>query len=393
MVSGGSMETDKNKAKTSQKSYRSLADRIALVLLCALVGFGAGWLSFGVRARELDGSQELNTQIVSSESELNEQIATGVGPSVVSIDVTSTEQGGYFFQDTESQSAGTGIIISADGYVVTNKHVIPETATQVSVTLSDGTRYEDVTVIGRDPRNSVDIAFLKINGAKDLKPAKLGDSANVKVGEKVIAIGNALGQFQNTVTTGVISGLSRPIEASDGSGGGTESLTNLFQTDAAINPGNSGGPLVNMNSEVIGINTAVAGGAENIGFAIPINDVKGTIATVLDKGKIEVPYLGVRYIELTDDIAYELNLDTKRGAYVWSGRSSRPAVVPGSPADKAGIKEKDIITKVGEYTIDESTSLPSAVSRYRVGDIVPLVVVRDGKEMTIPVTLEAAPLN
>ena len=257
------------------------------------------------------------------------------------------------------------------------------------MTLSDGTTYDNVTVVGRDPRDSVDIAFLKIKDVNNLTPAKLGDSSKVRVGEKVVAIGNALGQFQNTVTTGVISGLSRPIVAGDGSAGGTESLTNLFQTDAAINPGNSGGPLVNVNSEVIGINTAVAGqGAQNIGFAIPIDDVKGLISGVLETGKLQVPYLGVRYIQLDEDIAYEFNLDTTEGAYIWSGRDGAVTILPGSPAEKAGLKEKDIIVKVNDISINQNVN---ALSNFRVGEVVTLTVVRDGQEITVPVTLEAAP--
>jgi serine protease Do len=211
----------------------------------------------------------------------------------------------------------------------------------------------------------------------------------VEVGDKVIAIGNALGQFQNTVTAGIISGFGRDVTAGDATGAGAESLNDLFQTDAAINQGNSGGPLVNINGDVIGINTAVAGGAQNIGFAIPINDVKGLITGVLEKGELVQPYLGVRYISLTDDAAYELNLSTKRGAYLAPG--DQPAVLPGSPADKAGLREKDIITKVNGIKIDDKTSLTSALSRFQVSDEVTLTVVRDGKTQQVKVTLEAAP--
>lgn len=387
------MEKEKRiKKPVEQKSPKGLVEKLLLIMACAVVGFGAGWLAVGARGDTLSNNEQLQQQIVSSESELNATIAENVSASVVSIDVTSTEQGGYFFQDYQSASAGTGIIISKDGYIVTNKHVIPDTATEVSVTLSDGTTYDNVTVVGRDPRESVDIAFLKIKDVNNLTPAKLGDSSKIRVGEKVVAIGNALGQFQNTVTTGVISGLSRPIVAGDGSAAGTESLTNLFQTDAAINPGNSGGPLVNVNSEVIGINTAVAGeGAQNIGFAIPIGDVKGLIAGVLATGKLQVPYLGVRYIQLNKDIAYEFNLDTTEGAYIWSGRDGAVTILPGSPADKAGLREKDIITKVNETAIDQDTSLVNALSGFRVSELVTLTVIRDGQEIKVPVTLEAAP--
>ena len=365
-----------------------------LVVLSLGAGFGGSWIFKVVDSGKNHSiSQATQTQIVSSESDLNATVVKNVSPSVVSINVTSQNTySDWFFGSgtTGSESAGTGIIISEDGYIVTNKHVIPTNARSVNVTLSDGTVYENVEVIGRDPRTSVDIAFLKIKDAKGLTPAKLGDSSSVRVGEKVIAIGNALGQFQNTVTTGVISGIGRPITAGDGMN--SENLTNLFQTDSAINPGNSGGPLVNVNSEVIGINTAVAGNAQNIGFAIPINDVKGTLAGVLKKGKLEVPYLGVRYVDLTEELAKQLDLEQTKGAYIYASANQR-AIVQGSPAEKAGLKKGDIITKINDITLDKNNGLSNTVSKYAVGEGVTLKVIRDGKEQTIIVTLEAAPVQ
>lgn len=364
-----------------------------LVAISAVAGFGGSWVFSVVKPTKIANTTESQTQIVSSESELNATIAKNVSPSVVSINVTSTSTfNDWFFGSgsRDSESAGTGIIISEDGYIITNKHVIPSNATSVSVTLSDGTVYEDVTVVGRDPRTSVDIAYLKIRDAKGLTPAKLGDSSKVRVGEKVVAIGNALGQFQNTVTTGVISGLGRPITAGDGST--TENLSNLFQTDSAINPGNSGGPLVNVNSEVIGINTAVAGNAQNIGFAIPINDVKGSLAGVLKNNKLEVPYLGVRYVDLTEELAKQLDLEQTKGAYIYASANQR-AIVQGSPAEKAGLQKGDIITNINDITLDKSNGLATTVSRFSVGEGVTLKVLRDGKEKTIIVTLEAAPVQ
>ncbi len=374
-------------------------NRIALLLLaCLSAGFVGGW--FGNSARpetSLQSSNQAQREVISSEGQLISSIAKDVGESVVSIDVQSQSAGQDFFgysRSVEQQSAGTGFIISSDGVVVTNRHVIPRGTTGISVTLSDGTKLDNVEVIGRTlDSDSLDVAFLKITDkkGKTLKPAVLGDSSKVEVGNRVIAIGNALGQFQNTVTSGIISGYGRDIVAGGVYGGDQESLTNLFQTDAAINEGNSGGPLVNTNSEVIGINTAVAAGqAQNIGFAIPINDIKGLITSVLEKGKLEKPYMGVRYVSLTDDLAYELNLETKRGAYLApAGQTGQPTVLPDSPAAKAGLKEKDIITKVGNTNIDEKTSLNSALSKSKVGDTVTLTVLRDGKQQTIKVTLAA----
>jgi serine protease Do len=226
---------------------------------------------------------------------------------------------------------------------------------------------------------------------KNLVPAAIGDSSKMKVGDKVIAIGNALGQFQNTVTTGIISGFGRDVTAGDQSGAqSAENLTDLFQTDAAINEGNSGGPLVNINGEVIGINTAVASNAQNIGFAQPINDLKAMISSVLDSGQLQQPYLGVRYVSLTNDLAHQFNLKVNRGAYVVAS-NNEPAVLSGSPAERAGIKDHDTITKVNNQTIDDKTSLTSALSKYKVGDTVTLTIVREGKTTTLKATLGNAP--
>lgn len=366
-----------------------------LVLVSTAAGFVGGWIGSEARHSERV-NDSTGQQIISTESELISKIAKEAGPSVVSISVmTNTTQQGFFgLEQGQEEFAGTGFIMSDDGLVVTNRHLVPAGDAQVTVTLSDGTELTDVEVVGRtNDGDPLDIAFLKINDkkGKQLKPVTLGDSAQMEVGERVVAIGNALGQFQNSVTTGIISGYGRDIEASDGSGFNTESLQNLFQTDAAINQGNSGGPLVNADGEVIGVNTAVAGeGAENIGFAIPINDVKGLIEGVLKTGELERPYLGVRYAMLTDDIAYTYNLDTKRGAYVIGG-SGTPAIVPDSPADKAGLQEKDVITKINGRAVNEDNSLVSLISQYGVGEKVSLTIVRDGEEQKIDVTLEATP--
>jgi serine protease Do len=264
----------------------------------------------------------------------------------------------------------------------------------VSVTLSDGTTYDSVQVVGRTAdTSSQDIAFLRVNDlkGKTLTPVILGDSSKMQVGDRVIAIGNALGQFQNTVTSGIISGYGRDLTAGDQSGAQSdENLTDLFQTDAAINEGNSGGPLVNIDGEVIGVNTAIASDAQNIGFAQPINDLKGLINSVLQGGKLQQPYLGVHYVSLTNDLAKEFKLKVTRGAYVNSG-SDQAAVVSGSPADRAGLKDHDVITKVNNITIDDKTSLTAALSRFKVGDKVTLTLSRDGKTITKDAVLGALP--
>jgi serine protease Do len=212
----------------------------------------------------------------------------------------------------------------------------------------------------------------------------------MEVGDLVIAIGYALGEFENTVTSGIISGLGRPVTAGDSGGGSTESLTNLFQTDAAINPGNSGGPLLNSSGEVIGINTAIAGNAENIGFSIPINDVKYQIASILTKGKLEVPYLGVRYVVLTQAIKDHYDLSSAEGAWL-KASGSQLAVMTDSPADKAGLKEGDIITKVNDENITADSVLSTVLSKYKVGDTLNITYLRGDNEKTTKATLELSP--
>jgi S1-C subfamily serine protease len=329
-------------------------------------------------------------------------IAKNVGESVVSVNTTTQVtlnnpffSFGFGGQTGEQQAAGTGIILSSNGLIVTNRHVVPQGTTKVSVTLSDGTTFDNVQVLGRTgQQDSLDIAFLKIKDTKGhaLKAAKLGDSSKMQVGESVVAIGNALGQFQNTVTVGVLSGYGRSVRASDSSGGNVENLEDLFQTDAAINEGNSGGPLANLSGEVVGINTAIAGDAQNIGFAIPINDVKGLIESVMASGKLERPYLGVYYVPLTNDVAEQYGLKVQRGAYIApaSVLGSNP-IAPGGPADKAGLKPGDIITKIGNDNIDQNNSLSALVNKRKVGDKISLTVLRGGKTLNIEVTLGAAP--
>jgi serine protease Do len=374
---------------------------VALLLMaCLLFGFGGGWL--GARTYShgntlLSTSTAAKQQYISNESELVESIAKNVGQSVVSVDVkgrTATQNFFGILEPQQTQSAGTGFIISSSGIIVTNRHVVPSGTTSVSVTLADGTRFDNVQVIGRTNSSSPqDIAFLKVTDLKGKKlvPATLGDSSNMKVGDKVIAIGNALGQFQNTVTTGIISGYGRDVAAGDQSGLlGPESLNDLFQTDAAINEGNSGGPLVNINGEVIGINTAIASGAQNIGFAQPVNNLKAMITGVLNSGELQQPYLGVRYVSLTNDIARQFNLKVNRGAYVVSGDTD-PSIIPNSPAERAGLKDHDVISKVNNININDKNSLSSVLSKFKVGDTLTLKIVRDGKTMTVKATLADTP--
>lgn len=386
------------------RPHFSAASRTVIVgvVISALIGFGAGWLG-ATKANDgssvLNGSTSSQKQIVTSESQLINTIAKTVGPSVVSVNVTSTSQNNTFFGyglPQSEESAGTGIIITSSGLIITNRHVVPSGTTNVSVTLSDGTELKDVSVVGRTSSgSSLDVAFLKINNTegKTLTPAVIGDSSRVQVGDSVVAIGNALGQFQNTVTSGIISGFGRSVQASSqGSGQNAENLDDLFQTDAAINEGNSGGPLVNLNGQVIGINTAIAGNAQNIGFAIPINDVKGLISQVESSGKLQQPWLGVYYIPLTNDVVQQYGLDVSQGAWIPSATIiGQNPIVSGGPADKAGLKQGDVITKVDGKTVNQSNSLTSIISADKVGQQVSLTVIRNGKTINVNVTLQAAP--
>ncbi len=310
-------------------------------------------------------------------------IASKVSKSVVSI-VTSTKVMNFFGESTDSAAAGTGMIVTSDGYVLTNKHVI-NGADKVTVILDDGTTYEKVKVVATDPLN--DVAFLKIEDASDLPAVTLGDSKTINVGQQVIAIGNALGEYQNTVTSGIISGTGRSVTASDSTGRNTETLSDMIQTDAAINSGNSGGPLVNAAGEVIGINTATSSSAENMGFAIPISSVKGMLSQLTETGKAERTYIGVYSVEITSEAAKAYDLPVTSGAYLYSP-SAYSAIVKGGPASKAGLKDKDIVTKVNGVAVGSAGSLANLIGEYKPGDTVQLTVIRDNKEIAVNVTLE-----
>ncbi len=360
---------------------------LGIALLAVIAGgfgaYGISWWNARHPSSSLASAQSKN--IVVSEQNATIDIAKKVSPSVVSITSSVTQQD-IFGRTSSGEAAGTGIILTSDGLILTNKHVVADGG-NFNVITSDGKEYKNAKLLATDPTN--DIAFLKID-ASALQPATLGDSSKVEVGSFVVAIGNALGQFQNTVTTGVISGKARPVTAGDGQGA-SERLTNLFQTDAAINPGNSGGPLVNIDGQVIGMNTAVAGqGSQGIGFAIPVNDIKADITSLQQKGKLVRAYLGVRYIPITASFAKENGLGVTYGAYIY-GSGSNLAVIGGSPAAKAGLKEGDIILKLNDIKIDENSSLSSAVNQFKVGDTVTLTIFRDGKEQQVKVQLVENP--
>lgn len=312
-----------------------------------------------------------------------------VSPSVVTVGISQPRRAGDIFNFNPfdpsdqgqrgsgqpiEQDIGSGFVISSDGLIVTNKHVVSVTNVKYRVILKDNKSY-DVIKTYRDPDN--DLAILKID-AVGLTPIELGDSDKIKVGQMAIAIGTALGEFRNTVTTGVISGVGRGITAGGPFDGGAEKLDNVIQTDAAINPGNSGGPLLNSAGQVIGVNTAVSADGQGIGFALPINVVKDAVNTFNTTGQFNRPFMGVEYRMVTRQIAV-LN-EIPEGAYIMS-------VVEGSPAERAGIEAEDIITKIGGEKVTESNDLARIIGKKKAGDTVSITVWREEKDMNLSVTL------
>jgi serine protease Do len=294
----------------------------------------------------------------------------------------------YRQKGTERQQvgAGTGFLVSTDGLIVTNKHVVLDEEADYTVVMNDGTKYM-AEVLGRDPSN--DLAVLQIQPEEGQEfPHIILDADEPKVGQSVIAIGYALGRFSNTVSTGIVSGLQRDITASDGSGYNASTLYDVIQTDTAINPGNSGGPLLNLEGEAIGMNVAVEQGAQGIGFAIPISDVRQVVESVLATGHIARPFLGVRYVMITEQSAEQNQLPVDYGALIVRGETQLDlAVTPGSPADIAGIVENDIILELNGEKLTEDNPLFIAIRGLGVGDTAKLKVLHKGEEKEIEVTL------
>lgn len=282
---------------------------------------------------------------------------------------------------------GSGFFVSADGLVVTNKHVVDDDQAEYTVLTNDGQKYA-AKILAKD--SALDVAVLKVKG-ENFSYLAFGDSDLLKLGQTVIAIGNALAEFRNSVSVGVVSGLSRSIVAG-GPSGGSEYLEGVIQTDAAINPGNSGGPLLNLEGEVVGVNVAVERGAENIGFALPGSVVKSIADSVKQYGEIIRPYLGVRYVQVTDSLKEKNNLPVNYGALIQRGETAEDlAVIPGSPADKAGLAEGDIILEMDGIKIEPGRSLASLIRQKQVGQMAQLKVLRQSVEKKITVILAKAP--
>lgn len=279
---------------------------------------------------------------------------------------------------------GSGFIVSSDGYIITCNHVVSDLNADYAVILDPQRKFK-AKVLARDPL--VDIAVLKIE-TKNLPYLELGDSNKIELGEEVLAIGNPLGEFEDTISAGIISGLSRKITAYGGLSFKATTLRGLIQTDAAINPGNSGGPLVNMDGEVIGINTAMVMGAQNIGFAIPINYAKPILEEVKKHGRIKRPFLGVRYVILNESIAEIHKLPVNYGALIIRESFGEPAVIKNSPADKAGIKEYDIILEINNEKITEENPLADILGKHKIGDEIEFKIMRENKIINLKTKLE-----
>lgn len=367
-----------------QLKLKSLTAILIIVALWILSVIGAmRLLGKEIGSRKIGEATTNQRQILVEEESVAIDVVEKVSPSVVSIAVENRQLFDPFFglPQAEKQSGiGTGFVVTRDGLILTNKHVVSNTREKYIAIIRDGETERKLAIreINLDPFN--DLALVKVD-ASDLVPIEMGDSDKLKVGQKVIAIGNALGRFQNTVTTGIVSGLGRGVTPLDPSTGLAERLEDLIQTDAAINPGNSGGPLLNSAGQVIGVNTAVAS-AENIGFAIKINIAKQLIEDFQKSGgKISRPLLGVRYTHISRDVAL-LN-EVPEGELVRE-------VVANSAAEDAGVKVGDIITNFDGQKLTDENSLAKLIRGKKVGDVVKIRVFRDGSTVDLTATLKEA---
>ncbi len=404
-------------ARESGPGHAGAVTRVAVLsLVFGLIGGLAGGWFAGTRAVEIGQRQgPINRSVTQvSEDTAVVDLVKRVSPAVVSIVVSkdlnkipgfSVDPFGddffapFFGQPRRAQTpaepaqpniqqvgAGSGFFVSADGLIVTNRHVVADEQASYTVVTQDGKRY-DARVLARDPVNDLAIAKVDVSGAPFLE---LSASGAPEIGQRVIAIGYSLGQYQNTVTTGIVSGIGRRIVASGSSG--EEQLEGVIQTDAAINPGNSGGPLLGVSGKVVGINTAIDREGQLVGFAIPAGDAVRALESFKKTGRIARPYLGVRYVIVTPTIAQQQKLARDHGALVVRGdQPSEPGVVPGSPADRAGIAEGDIILQVDGKDVTSDQTLAGLLKGYSVGETVKLRVYRQSEERDVSLALGEAP--
>ncbi len=387
---------------STELNQQKIANIILIsILASAITGFFSGGIAFSYMNRDQKGNGQTSNVNISEEQSAIIDLVEKTNKSVVSISISKlipvTRQSSpfdYFFgrlpQDNTNNDTGkeqtigggSGFIVSADGLIITNKHVVSDPSATYTVLFNDGSEAKaDIKTI----HPTQDLAIIKVD-KKDLTPVDFADSDKLRVGQTAIAIGNALGEFDNTVSRGVISGLRRSITASDGQGN-AEQLSQVIQTDAAINQGNSGGPLFDINAKVVGVNVATAEGAQSIGFAIPSNIVVSMINDVKEYGKVKVPFIGVRYTMIIpgSDQAKQYGVD---GGALVMGDAESPAIIPNSPASKAGIKSGDIITAIGDTKLTVKQTLADTIPRYKIGDTIKLTIIRDGKEQILSLVLE-----
>lgn len=363
--------------------------QIPRLLIVAILSFILGGRIMASPVPQTSSAMKANQVNYSTASTVNSTgdiagIVESVGPAVVYIEVTQTSgmtriQPGFWDwyypqQQQEQKGTGTGFIIDANGYILTNQHVI-DSASKVTVKLQNQNQSYTAKVIGQD--RDLDLALLRIDSS-NLEVISLGDSDAMRIGDSVIAIGNPYG-LDHTVTTGVVSAKGRPITISD------RSYRNLIQTDAAINPGNSGGPLINMQGQVIAINTAVSTTAQGIGFAIPINTAKNVIQDLMDDGKVTRAYLGIGMTEITDESASQMNIDPSTQGVVIS------QVATGSPAAQAGIKAGDILTAIDGKAMNSASKVQEYIQSLPVGQSVNVGIIRGGLPLNLKATLMEKP--
>jgi len=423
-------EKEESKVKHGRLSKASIIGMLAaVVVLSSLFGAVFGFMSAGVvnifslKIGQRIGQYFPNLNLHKVNPQVSKQqiiiedsavidVVEKVSPTVVSIiisknvpnirgnfnfpdgffDPFSQDPFGFGNQDPQTEQGtqkqtiggGSGFFITSDGYILTNRHVVEDQQADYTVMTSDGKEYV-AKVLARDPVR--DVAVIKIEG-NNFPVAILGDSDMIKIGQTAVAIGNSLGEFSNSVSRGIVSGLKRNLSAGSGLGD-TERLTDIIQTDAAINPGNSGGPLLDIEGNVIGINVAVAQGAQNVGFALPVNQAKRIIEQIKSGIKISVPYLGVRYIVIDSSVQKDAQLSFDYGVLILRGsKVTDLAVIPGSPADKAGIVENDIILEVDGQKITQKNQLGDMIAKYNVGDVVTLNIWHKGENKDVKVKLE-----
>lgn len=405
MTENKSLTSDLREAEKSNSKLISLVVLLSFLFGVAGSVFGSVFLGDAKLSNPINPGQVMTVEV--EEDSAVVEVVKRASPAVVSIIIskdlnkvpgfssTPFDLGPFgldpFFQsrgnsdsdvpNIQEVGGGSGFIITADGLIATNKHVVNDVNATYSVLTNDGKRY-DAKVLSRDPTN--DLALVKIE-ASNLPTLSVGDSTKLEIGQKVIAIGNSLGEYHNTVTTGVVSGIGRTIIATDARAG-TEQLEGVIQTDAAINPGNSGGPLLDIGGSVIGINTAIDSQGQLVGFAIPSADLKSDLESFNKFGKIIKPFLGIRYVLVTANIKEQDKLPVDYGALI-TGDPGNPAVLKGSAAEKAGLKDGDIILELNGNRIDKEHSLASMLKNYHPGDVVKMKILSGTETKEVAVTL------